>query len=225
MTFILENIFKDVADSAATGYNFQVGNTFRGILDGQSDEDRSSIESEGGETYNVNLGALVFDSGNGNAFEFLSNLVSILDSLLDSLYDLIFAGTGGDQIEEGTVIDMPDFSTDTTVLRGSIHDDILGSGSSDDSLYGGDGADTFVFAPQNGNDTIVDFSSGEDKIDLAAFMAIASVADLGLDQQESSLMIDLSPHDGGTITLQDFSGTLTDADFVFSMDQDPMAMA
>ena len=39
-------------------------------------------------------------------------------------------------------------------------------------MDGGPGADTFVFEPGNGNDYIMDFTSGMDKIDLSAFDGI-----------------------------------------------------
>jgi VCBS repeat-containing protein len=47
-------------------------------------------------------------------------------------------------------------------------DDVIFSTVHDDILKGGAGADQFVFAEHMGNDTIVDFSPGQDKIDLLA---------------------------------------------------------
>ena len=54
-------------------------------------------------------------------------------------------------------------------MYGGADDDTLNGGPGDDILDGGPGADTFVFTPGNGNDYVMDFESGEDKIDLSMF--------------------------------------------------------
>ena len=45
-------------------------------------------------------------------------------------------------------------------------------GTSDDTMTGGTGSDTFVFSGDHGDDTITDFTDGEDTIDLSAFTDI-----------------------------------------------------
>ena len=55
------------------------------------------------------------------------------------------------------------------VLEGLGGDDVLEGGDGDDTLLGGDGADTFLFKSTDGTDTIGDFESGVDTIDLTAF--------------------------------------------------------
>lgn len=42
-------------------------------------------------------------------------------------------------------------------------------GTGDDTLTGGAGADTFVFAPGDGSDTITDFETDDDTINLSQF--------------------------------------------------------
>ena len=87
-------------------------------------------------------------------------------------------------------------------------------------LDGGEGDDAFVIAAGGGNDTVLDFGNGEDSIDLAAFADIQSVEDLDIQQQDSSVVIDLSARGGGTVTLQEFDmADLMDAHFVFFMDE------
>lgn len=98
-------------------------------------------------------------------------------------------------------------------------------GAGDDTLTGNAGADKFVFASGHGNDTITDFTDGEDTIDLSAFTDITGVSDLTAVQNGNNTVITIPG--GGTITLQDFTSTdLDDSDFVFhdsSMDtQDGM---
>jgi Ca2+-binding RTX toxin-like protein len=54
-------------------------------------------------------------------------------------------------------------------LSGDAFDNILNGGDGNDWLLGGSGADTFAFSSVTfGQDTIVDFQSGTDKIDLRA---------------------------------------------------------
>ncbi|WP_095011975.1 M10 family metallopeptidase C-terminal domain-containing protein [Tsuneonella mangrovi] len=54
------------------------------------------------------------------------------------------------------------------VLNGMGGDDVLDGYEGADTLIGGDGADTFLFHNMEMGDTIADFASGEDTIDLTA---------------------------------------------------------
>ena len=74
----------------------------------------------------------------------------------------------------------------------------------DDRLEGGPGDDYFFFYPDGGNDTILDFANGADRIVLEAFEDILSMEDLVMQQQGDNLVIDLTAQGGGTIMLQDF---------------------
>ena len=62
-----------------------------------------------------------------------------------------------------------------------------------------------------------DFGRGDDRIDLAAFDGIDSLADLSLSQTDRGLIIDLSGHGGDTLTLEGYHqpDALSDADFIF----------
>ncbi|WP_202386119.1 M10 family metallopeptidase C-terminal domain-containing protein [Allopontixanthobacter confluentis] len=55
------------------------------------------------------------------------------------------------------------------VLSGNGGNDVLNGFEGSDTLTGGDGSDTFSFSTLDGIDTITDFATGVDKIDLAAF--------------------------------------------------------
>ena len=110
-------------------------------------------------------------------------------------------------------------------LSGGPGADLLRGGPDSDSLDGGEGDDTFFVTLGSGDDTILDFGNGEDRINLAAFADLRSLDDLDLQQQDSGVVIDLSARGGGTVTLQDVDMVdLMDAHFVFFLDQGP-AMA
>ena len=99
-------------------------------------------------------------------------------------------------------------------LTGGAGDDTITGLAGDDTLTGGDGADKFVFASGHGNDTITDFTDGEDTIDLSAFTSITGFGDLTVTQNGGNTVITIPG--GGTITLQGFTSTDLDAtDFTF----------
>ena len=121
--------------------------------------------------------------------------------------DFIFLGGGHDTI-------VGDRGHDT--LDGGAGDDTLIGGAGNDSLWGGTGADTFVFAAGHGNDTIKDFTDGDDAIDLTAFTEITGFSDLTITADGTAAVIDLSAQGGGTIRLEDVDVDDLDADdFLF----------
>lgn len=65
--------------------------------------------------------------------------------------DILYGGAGSDQIYGGT------------------GDDRIHGGPGNDELWGGAGNDIFIFRENTGKDRIMDFTRGQDKIDLSAF--------------------------------------------------------
>ena len=124
--------------------------------------------------------------------------------------DALIGSTGDDRLYGGKGDD---------TLNGGPGDDELRGGPDDDTLYGGEGADTFFLAPGGGDDTVLDFGVGADRIDLMAFEDVRSTADLDLQQQEDRLVIDLAAHGGGSLALVGFNREdLAETDFVFFAD-------
>lgn len=78
-------------------------------------------------------------------------------------------------------------------LDGGTGRDTLTGGSGDDTFFGGAGADAFVFAPPNGHDTIGDFETGRDLIDLTAFATadIHDFSDLTIDAASGNSVVQL----------------------------------
>ena len=141
--------------------------------------------------------------------------------------DVLYGGPGGgdDELLGGPGADRLYGGIGNDVLEGGAGNDRLWGGPDHDTLSGGEGDDAFIFVPGGGSDTILDFANGANTIDLTAFTDIQSIADLTLMQQENHLLIDLSEHGSGTITLMDFNeADIMAAHFVFYMD-DATAMA
>lgn len=116
-----------------------IGNQGRNRLEGGRGEDKL-IGMQGKD---VLLGAQGEDTLNGGGARDIMNGGSHDDRL--------FGGGGRDK------------------LNGANGNDVLVGGAGDDKLIGGRGADVFVFASGHGTDRIMDFSVGEDQIDLTAF--------------------------------------------------------
>ena len=118
--------------------------------------------------------------------------------------DRIFAGSGGDLLEGDAGDD---------VLSGMRGDDVLRGGGGADRLDGGAGSDLFAFAGNWGNDLILDFEDGVDRLDLRG-------NGLGFDAlqiaQVGANTVVTAPGGVGTITLADTSSSLVGADdFLF----------
>ena len=119
--------------------------------------------------------------------------------------DTLYGGEGNDTLEGGK-------GNDT--LYGGEGDDTLYGDESDDS--GDEGDDTFVFQSGHGNDTIKDFTDGDDLIDLSALADVSGFDDLSITADGTTAVIDLSAQGGGTIRLENVDVADLDAgDFVF----------
>ena len=122
--------------------------------------------------------------------------------------DYLYGSSGTDTLDGGEGIDW---------LFGGEGDDRLEGGADNDVLHGGEGADTFVFNSGDGSDTLVDFTDGEDVIDLSAMSDISGFSDLTITQNGDNAVIDFSAHGGGMIVLRDVDAADLDADdFTFT---------
>ena len=137
----------------------------------------------------------------------------------------VIAGTGNDTIY-GNEVDNLLFGNDgNDGLIGEEGNDTLIGASGSDWLVGGEGEDIFVFVPEGLSDwdIILDFTRGEDKIDLSYFDTIDSVHDIkwyhyGLDSIYGA-RLDLTEHGGGQILLHLYDEDyIYPADFIFADD-------
>lgn len=111
-----------------------------------------------------------------------------------------FAGGGDDMIDGGAGNDLLFNGTGSDTVIGGSGNDTLFGGSGNDILTGGTGADTFAFVSGNGQDTITDFNTADDTLDLTAFNITSFAALQGMmSQQGGNTLIML---DDTTITLE-----------------------
>jgi len=104
------------------------------------------------------------------------------DALMGGTGDDVLSGGAGDDLISGdSGIDtlLGGYGNDT--LDGGIGDDILAGGTGDDILTGGAGIDIFKFGSANeGSDVIVDFTDGEDLIEVPSGVTYV-ISDSGAD--------------------------------------------
>ena len=99
--------------------------------------------------------------------------------------------------------------SDNDTIDGGDGGDAIDGGAGNDLLTGGADDDMFVFATSHGDDTITDFTDGEDLIDLRDITSITSFDDLTVAVSGNDVSIDTGE---GTILLQNFSNDDLDAD-------------
>ena len=134
----------------------------------------------------------------------------------------LYSGPGDDWVFGGAGNDYLFGYSGNDLLRGDSGDDRLLGGEGNDVLIGGLGNDIFVFEPENlwpFMDEIIDFAQGQDKLDFTAFPTIDSIDDIGeywTDETQTSTLLDLTAHNGGTIILVGFTGVTADSDFIFA---------
>ena len=125
-------------------------------------------------------------------------------------HDILYGGTGEDTLGGGTGNDQVWGGAGRDTLWGGLGDDTLGGGTEGDQIWGGAGSDLFVFAPGSGQDTIGDFTPGQDRLHLTG---ASSLSDLSLSTGNGGVWIG---YGGDLILLQGLTlADLGSADFVF----------
>ena len=206
-----------LGDNAANSLRGRAGNdTLRGragndTLDGGPGADRlfgdagkdtvSYARSDSGVVVSLASGAAYRGHAAGDTIEDIENLEgsSYADRLLgDNAANSLRGRAGNDTLE------------------GRAGNDTLDGGPGADLLKGGRGRDTFVFRFDDGDDTISDFTDGQDRIDLSEF-DLSGFAALDISTGPAGVMIDLSAEGGGTVLLENFDRSDLDAgDFLFA---------
>ena len=95
-----------------------------------------------------------------------------------SVGDTIVGGNGNDTIDGGAGNDDLQGGLGNDTIVGGIGDDTITGGAGNDTLTGGVGADDFVFSATNGRDTITDFVSGTDDLDVQTGNLLAGLVEV-----------------------------------------------
>ena len=148
-----------------------------------------------------------------------------VENLIGSNHDDILAGDRRDNDIDGgfgddTLYGGPGGGDDVMAgglgndrIFGGQGDDTLIGGPGDDRLAGGPGNDVFVFGPGDGADTVTDFSSETDKVDLTAF-EIESIEAVTMTTGDDGVTVDLGDIDGGSILLAGLTTVPDAGDFL-----------
>ena len=137
--------------------------------------------------------------------------------------DLLLGDSGDDSITGGEGADTIFGGEGADTIDGGQGADLIFGDAGDDTLTGGAGADIFAFGPGDGNDTITDFNTDEDNINLSMFGADISYSDLTITATTdgTGTIITVPGEDGEnngiTITLEGVTSTdVTESMFEFS---------
>jgi Ca2+-binding RTX toxin-like protein len=195
------------ANISATGnaeHNILIGNAGSNVLDGAGGGDTLQ-GGAGNDVYYVRDAGdtIVEGAGQGTADTVLATLSYTLNS--DAQVERLAASDAN----ATTAIDLTgnawshliQGNNGANVLTGGSGNDTLYGYGGNDSLFGGAGADKFVFAHGTGQDTVGDFVSGTDKLDLTAF-GFASYQDVinATHDVGGNAVIDLGNGDQVTLT-------------------------
>ena len=142
-------------------FDVQATGAAGGILLEGNTQDNTLRGGSGNDTIDAKNGADLVYGGAG------------ADSIFgDSGTDLIYGGSGNDTIGGGQDIDAIYGGSGNDMITGNAGNDNIYGGYGADTMTGDSGVDTFIFLSTNDTgDTITDFASGADKINLAAIDA------------------------------------------------------
>jgi Ca2+-binding RTX toxin-like protein len=203
LTFTSAEVGNGAARDAGTMANQDGGLAVRmqseGILDlltgpiGRYDDEGITFVASGGVQFDVR--DLVSGTQRGNMFDIVSLGTSgndTVDGANQPRDYYVNGGTGNDAINTGSGADF---------LVGGVGDDVLNGARGDDQLLGGTGADTFVIGKHAGDDTILDFVSGTDTIDLTRLNV--NFRDLTIEQTggNTTIGVDVFGDDAAEITI------------------------
>jgi Ca2+-binding RTX toxin-like protein len=162
---------------------------------------------EGNDAYIVDATDSVHDSGNGGTDRVVTNLsftlaagsgIEFLSTKADATRNVSLTGDEGANriIANGGDNTLMGLAGDDTIL-GDAGDDKLTGGLGRDTLTGGDDTDTFVFGAADSSasvfDTITDFVTGVDKIDLstvgAGGLTAAAFAEVAINSNSFTALL------------------------------------
>ena len=188
----------NMGDYTVSNTTVELGESFYGEMDA------SVFLNTVKNIYGQNALSDVTLKGNGNANNIFGGLGS----------DTLYGGDGADRLFGGAGAD---------TLNGDAGDDVLNGQEGDDKLKGGYGKDTFVYCRDQGNDTIYDYTPGEDIIELESGYISATVSanyGNGVKFTIGNGSVTLQNGAGKTVSIKDGRGSFTVSDTTIRLDSD-----
>ena len=210
-----DNLFGGGGDDTIFGggtgqFYISAGNT----IHGEDGNDYLSGAGGNDSLFGGNGDDVIWSSGGDNLVYGGSGVDTVTSS---RGHDTIFGGDGDDFLSSVDGHDsMSGGAGDDSIFSGS-NNDMVSGGAGDDVLEGGNHDDVFIFGDGDGDDVIVDFGYGSDRLDLRGVSAIGDFADLTNNHITTDASGNvLIEHDVGSILLIGVStGDLNSGDFIF----------
>ena len=109
--------------------------------------------------------------------------------------DLLVGAAGHDSLVGSKGHDVINGEAGDDFINGGRGDDLLTGGAGGDTLVGGAGHDVFVLESSDSHDTIVDFESGGDRLQLSESLTIGQLSIVDNESNTGSLILDSNNHD------------------------------
>ena len=181
---------------------------------GEISDTGSAVEINLPSNGEIRLNGHTTDTLTADNFIFYTKPIS--GNMGDRFNNEINGGRGDDAIYGEQGRDILNGGAGDDEIYGGEDKDTINGGEGNDWLDGGPGDDTFVFEPGNGNDYIMDFTSGE-RIELRGFTdengtALTALLSDNTGATDGNFVIDLP--DGGTITVLGVGDISSDITFI-----------
>lgn len=129
--------------------------------------------------------------------------------------DTIFGDNGADKIYGGNKDDLIDGGAGKDTIEGGNGNDTIYGGGHHDLLTGGADADIFVFDDRMRDDTVTDFTDGEDLLDMSAW-GFTDISQIAFVQQGADVFVQFTTRD--SLLLQNVNlADLDNSDFIFAL--------
>ncbi len=200
------------------------GTFFSSIWDVGGNDTIMSNTSEGA-VINLNAATLRYEIGGGGSVSYNLSILGgftiaagvVIENALGGLgADFLIGNTAGNLLSGGAGDDRLFGGIGADELIGGTGNDRLHGGADNDELTGQQGADIFVFSEGAGNDQILDFENGVDRIEFGD--GAYQFSDLQMAQVGGDVVIKSA---NGTITLVGINiADMDESDFVFRLSAD-----
>ena len=192
------------------GEDFIQGGNGNDTLSGGGGDD-ALLGGSGNDRLTGGNGSDFLSGGRGN--DFLAGGDSADDLFGNRGNDTINGGNGNDFINGGRGSDNLSGGNGQDAIIGGRGNDTINGGAGNDTLTGSAGSDTFVFREGSSFDTITDFSSGRDRIDLSDF-DFDNFNDLNLVEQNGNTFVFIDEDTSIELTGIDSASDLSADDFI-----------